>query len=66
MESADVSGICKICKRNLQTMKEFRNSFFTEYAYAIAEFKGKDLTIVSENHEQILHFWLTKSIDVTL
>ena len=45
---------------------EFRNLFITELAYALAEFKSKDLTIVSGIHEQILKHWLTKSMDVTL
>ena len=66
MESANVSGIRKICKRNPQTVMEFRNLFIIELAYAHAEFKSKDLTIVSGIHEQILQHWLTKSMDVTL
>ena len=46
LESANVSGIRKICKRNPQTVKEFRKLFNTELAYAHAEYKNKDLTIV--------------------
>ena len=58
MESANVSG--------LRILKEFRNLFITELAYALAEFKSKDLTVVSGIHEQILKHWLSKSIEVTL
>ena len=66
MESANVSGIRKIYKRNRQTVKEFRNLFITELAYALAEFKIKGLILVSGIHEQILKHWLAKSMDVTL
>ena len=66
MESAKfVSGIRK-CKRIPQTEKDFRKLFITELAYALAEFKSKDLAIVSGINEQILKHWLTKSLDVTL
>ena len=41
-----------------QTVKEFRNLFITELASALAEFKSKDLTIVSGIHVQILKNWL--------
>ena len=58
VESANVSG--------LRILKEFRNLFITELAYALAEFKSKDLTVVSGIHEQILKHWLSKSIEVTL
>ena len=60
------SGIRKVYKRNPQTVKEFRNLYITELAYALAEFKSKDLIIVSGIHEQILKHWLTKSMDVIL
>ena len=66
MESANVSGIRKTWKRNQQTVKELRNLFITELAYALEEFKSKDLTIAGGIHEQILKHWLSKSMDVTL
>ena len=62
----NLSGIRKICKRNPQTVKEFRNLLFIELAHALAEFKSKDLTIVSGIQEKILKHWLTKSMDVKL
>ena len=77
MESANVSGIRKICKRNPQTVSGLGILFITELAYkqlkaragiliySNAEFKGKDLTIVSGNHEQVSKHLLTKSVDVT-
>ena len=65
MESAKfVSGFCK-CKRIPQTVRGFRILFNTELAYeqlkagaailiySNADFKGKNLTIVSGIHEQI-------------
>ena len=61
----NISGIRK-WKRILQTVKKFRNLFITELASVLAEFKSKDLTIVSGIHEQTLKHCLTKSIDVTL
>ena len=57
LNSAPVSGFRKM---------EFRNLFITELAYALAEFKSKDLSIVSGIHEEILKPWLTKSLDVSL
>ena len=70
----NVSGICK-CKWNPQTVSGFQVSIITVLAYeqlkdraeilifSNAEFKSKDLTIVSGIHEQILKHWLTKSVD---
>ena len=72
-----VSGIRK-SKRIPQTVSGFRVLFITEHAYeqlkararilinSNAEFKGKDLTIVSGIHEQISKQLLTKSADVTI
>ena len=57
LNSAPVSGFRK---------QKFRNLFITELAYALAEFKSKDLPIVSGIHEEILKPWLTKSLDVSL
>ena len=58
---ASCSGF-RNCKWIPPAVKEFRNLFITELAYALAEFKSKDSSIV---HEQFLKHWLTKSIDVT-
>ena len=71
----NVSGIRK-CKWNPQTVSGFQILFITELAYeqlkdraeiplfSNAEFKSKDLTIVSGIHEQVSRHWLTKSVDV--
>ena len=61
-----LSGIRKTWKRNQQTVKELRNLFITELAFALEEFKSKDLTIAGGFYEQILKHWLSKSMDVTL
>ena len=66
MESANVSGIRKNCKRNPQTVKEFSNLFIIELPYTLAEFESKDFTIVSGIHELVLKHWLTKSMDVPI
>ena len=68
-----VSGIRK-CKWIPQTVSGFRILFNTEIVYeqlkagifisSNAEFKSKDLTIVSGIHEQVLKHWLPKSVDV--
>ena len=75
MESAKfVSGIHK-CKRIPQTVSGFRFLFITKLAYkqlkaragtliyGDAEFKGKDITIVSGIHEQISKYLLTMSVE---
>ena len=71
-----VSGFRK-SKRIPQTVGGFRVLFITKLAYeqlkaragilinSNAEFKGKDLTVVSGIHKQISKQLLTKSVDVT-
>ena len=73
---ANVSGVRK-GKRVTQTLSGFRILFISELAYeqlkarseiliySKAEFKGKDLTIVSGIHKPISKHLLTKSVDVT-
>ena len=76
MESATFESEIRKCKRFQQTVNGFKILFFTELPfeqskaragiliYSNAEFKGKDLNIVSEIYEQVSKRLLTKSVDI--